>query len=307
VDLIVNFTPTGMIPSRSTTPHVPVTAAEIVEDVHRACEIGITMVHLHARDPRTGAPTCRADIYGAIIEGIRAFAPDLVICVSLSGREFTDFARRAEPLALEGSCKPDMGSLTLSSLNFNRVASLNAPDMIQALAAEMKRRGILPELEAFDAGMINYARYLEKKEFLSPPHYFNLILGNIACAQADLLHLGIMIRDLPPQSIWSVGGIGASQFPMNAASVVFGGGVRVGLEDNIWYDAHRTRLATNADLLRRIRGFAETCERTTMAPCTLRMLLGLKPGFGDYGCLDFRSGMPQETAGTRFLNALFTT
>ena len=88
-----------------------------------------------------------------------------------------------------------MGSLTLSSVNFNKQASVSSPDMIQTLALEMKGRGILPELEVFDTGMINYAKYLERKGLLEPPHYFNLILGNVACAQADLLHIGTMLRD----------------------------------------------------------------------------------------------------------------
>ncbi|MFH1681804.1 MAG: 3-keto-5-aminohexanoate cleavage protein, partial [Candidatus Eisenbacteria bacterium] len=225
-DLIVNFTPTGMIPTKEMTPHVPVTVSEIVEDVHRATEIGITMVHLHAREDLTGRPTSSAEMYGRIIEGIRSFAPDLVLCVSLSGRTIKEFERRAEPLALEGALKPDMGSLTLSSLNFNKMASMNEPDMIVALAAEMKKQNILPELEAFDAGMVNFAKYLERKDLLRAPHYFNLLLGNIACAQADLLHAGIMIRDLPPQSYWSLAGIGDAQLAMNATAIAMGGGVR---------------------------------------------------------------------------------
>src|SRR4030067_209021 len=104
-----------------------------------------------------------------------------------------------------------MGSLTLSSLNFNKETSVNTPDMIKALAQAMRQHNIMPELEAFDAGMINYAKYLERTGLLEPPHYFNLILGNIACAQADLLHAGLMIRDLPPNSFWSLGGVGDYQ------------------------------------------------------------------------------------------------
>jgi uncharacterized protein (DUF849 family) len=176
-----------------------------------------------------------------------------------------------------------MGSLTLSSLNFNNVASLNAPDMIMALAEEMQARGVLPELEAFDAGMINYARYLQRKGLLAPPFYFNLLLGNIACAQADLLHAGIMIRDLPEHSYWSLAGIGHSQLPMNSVAIAMGGGVRVGLEDNIYYDLERTRLATNADLLRRIHTIAQANERKLMTPRELRRLLNLEPGRGSYG------------------------
>lgn len=283
MDLIVNFCPTGMIPTKSMTPHVPVTVEEIVEDVHEAVEIGITSVHVHARDEATGEPTYRAEVYADIIGGIRKLAPDLVIGVSLSGRTFPELEKRAEPLKLDGDLKPDMGSLTLSSVNFNRVASVSSPDVIQALAQEMKDRGILPELEAFDAGMINYAKYLERRGLLDPPHYFNLLLGNIACAQADLMHAGVMVRDLPPRSLWSMAGVGDAQLMMNSIAIAAGGGVRVGLEDNIWYGPKRTRLATNADLLRRIHGLAQSNEREVMRPAELRRLLDLQGGHGRYG------------------------
>jgi uncharacterized protein (DUF849 family) len=283
MDLIINFTPTGMIPTKEMTPHVPITVNEIIEDVHRAVEIGITIVHLHARDESSGQPTYQADIYGEIIAGIRSFTQDLIVGVSLSGRNFKEFEQRAAPLQLDGDLKPDMGSLTLSSLNFNRVASMNAPDMIRALAEEMKSRGIVPELEAFDAGMINYAKYLERKGILQPPHYFNLLLGNIACAQADLLHAGIMIRDLPDNSFWSLAGIGNAQLMMNSVAIAAGGGVRIGLEDNIWYDPGRTRLAANADLLHRIHNLAAANERKVMSPQKLRKLLNLQGGHGEYG------------------------
>ena len=283
MNLIVNFTPTGMIPTKGMTPHVPVSVSEIVEDVHEVWEIGITMVHLHARDERTGEPTYKAEVYRDIIEGIRQFSKDLVVCVSLSGRTFQEFEKRAAPLQIDGDLKPDLGSLTLSSVNFNRITSVSSPDMIQALAREMKRRGVLAELEAFDVGMINYAKYLERKGLLEPPHYFNLVLGNIACAQADLLHAGIMIRDLPPRSYWSLAGVGDAQLMMNAIGVAAGGGVRVGLEDNIWYDRGRTRLARNADLIRRVHQLAEAGERKIMAAGELRALLHLESGDGRYG------------------------
>jgi len=278
-----------MIPTKSMTPHVPVTVQEIVEDVHEAVEIGITSVHVHARDEATGEPTYRAEVYAGIIGGIRKFAPDLVIGVSLSGRTFPELEKRAEPLSLDGDLKPDMGSLTLSSVNFNRVASVSPPDVIQALAQGMKDRGVLPELEAFDAGMINYAKYLERRGLLEPPHYFNLLLGNIACAQADLMHAGMMVRDLPPGSLWSMAGIGDAQLMMNSIAIAAGGGVRVGLEDTIWYGPKRTSLATNADLLRRIHGLAQSNEREVMRPAELRRLLDLEAGHGKYGRAATRS------------------
>jgi 3-keto-5-aminohexanoate cleavage enzyme len=282
-NLIIDFTPTGMIPTRSLTPHVPITASEIIEDVHSAWELGITKVHLHARDPKTENPTYKKEIYASIIEGIRKFAPELVICVSLSGRTFNKFEERAQALDLEGQLKPDMGSLTLSSLNFNKIASINTPDMIQDLASKMKKLGIVPELEAFDAGMINFAKYLIKRELLTPPYYFNLLLGNIACAQADILYAGLMIRDLPENSIWSLAGIGNDQLKINSVAIAIGGGVRVGLEDNIWYNSSRTRLASNADLIKRIHVLAEANNREVMKPVEFRQLMKLECGNGKYG------------------------
>jgi uncharacterized protein (DUF849 family) len=272
-----------MIPTKEMTPHVPVSVSEIVEDVHQAVEIGITMVHLHARDENTGKPTYRNEIYGKIIEGVRNFSKELIICVSLSGRGIKEFAHRASPLQLEGDLKPDMGSLTLSSLNFNKTESVNSPEMIQDLALEMKNKGILPELEAFDAGMINYAKYLERKEITQSPHYFNLLLGNIACAQADLLHTGLMIRDLPDNSYWSLAGIGNAQLMMNSVAIASGGGVRVGLEDNIFFDQNRTKLAKNSDFLKRIHVLAAANERKVMSSKELRQKLNLNPGNGSYG------------------------
>jgi uncharacterized protein (DUF849 family) len=281
--LIIDFTPTGMIPTKIMTPHVPIDVSEIVEDINAAWELGITKVHLHARDPYTGNPTYKKEIYAAIIERIRTFAPNLVVCVSLSGRTFSKFEERSEALKLEGSLKPDMGSLTLSSLNFNKIASVNSPDMIQDLAAKMKDLGIVPELEAFDAGMINYAKYLIKKDLLAAPYYFNLLLGNIACAQADILYAGIMIRDLPENSVWSLAGIGDQQLKMNSVAIAIGGGVRVGLEDNIWYDTSRTIPARNIDLIKRIHVLAKANDREIMTSEEFRQRMKFEPGNGKYG------------------------
>jgi uncharacterized protein (DUF849 family) len=231
----------------------------------------------------SGQPSSSPEVYARLIEGIRAFAKDLVICVSLSGRTCNEFAKRAAPLELDGDLKPDMGSLTLSSLNFAQSASVNAPDMIQSLARTMRERGILPELEVFDLGMINYSRYLATKGLLQPPFYFNILLGNVAGVQGDLLSAGVMVRDLPPQSLWSLGGIGEAQLSANMLALASGGGVRVGLEDNIWHDRARSRLARNMDLLDRVHRMAEAMERRIMPAAEFRRLMGLEPGHGRHG------------------------
>lgn len=275
---IFNFTPTGMIPTKEMTPHIPITPDEIVNQISEVADLGINMVHLHARDPITGEPTYKKEVYAEIIRGIRNRHRNLILCVSTSGRTFSEFEKRSDCLHLEGELKPDFGSLTLSSLNFNNQASISTPQMIQALAREMLERGIRPELEAFDVGMINYAKYLIEKELIHPPYYFNLILGNIACAQANLLNLGLMINELPVGSLWSVGGVGRFQLPMNAAALVAGGGVRVGLEDNIWFDDERTRLVTNRELVERVLSIAHALGRVPYTGREARELLRVAPG-----------------------------
>jgi uncharacterized protein (DUF849 family) len=275
-DLIINLAPTGMISTRAMTPHIPLTPREIIADVLKCRKQGITTVHLHARDDN-GETAYSRDIYAEIIRGIRKIDKDIVLCVSTSGRNFSDFKKRADVLDLDGDLKPEMASLTLSSLNFNRTASVNSPDMIQDLAKKMMAKNIKPELEVFDVGMINYAKYLIKKGLLAPPYYFTLLLGNIACAQANLMHLGYMINELPTESFYSVAGIGHAQLPMNAVSIAYGGGVRVGLEDNIWFDEERTVPATNSGLVKRIVSLAKARRRAVMNPKTFRKLLGLSP------------------------------
>lgn len=281
-DLIVNFVPTGMVATREDHPGLPTTPDEIAGSVREACGLGITMVHLHARDA-AGRSTLDPAMYAETIRAIRSFAPDLVVCVSLSGRGGAAIERRLAPLDLEGDAKPDMGSWTPGSLNFAREASVNSPGDVAALAARMRERGILPEIEIFDAGMINAVRYFERKGLLRAPHYANIILGNLFSAQADLLLAGALVRDLPAGTLWSMGGIGAAQLPANTMAIAAGGGIRVGLEDNLFWDAARTRRATNRELLERALEVAGRLGRGPMAPRELRERLGLAPGNGIHG------------------------
>ena len=280
--LIINLTTTGMIPTKHDTPHVPIEPEEIIDDVLKCYELGITIAHIHARD-EVGKPTWKPEIYEKIISTVRKEHPEIIISATCSGRTYSEFEQRSAVLDLTGNAKPDFGSLTLSSLNFNKQASINEPSMIMALSKRMKERGIRPELEAFDLGMINYAKYLISKGIVTEPYYFNLIFANIACAQANLLSMGLMVNELPPNSICSLGGVGNYQQMVNSVAVSAGYGVRIGLEDNIWYDNRRTRLATNVDLLKRIIQFAEDTGRNVMSPKEGRKLLELKTPSEGYG------------------------
>jgi len=252
----INFAPTGMLPTKADTPHVPVTVEEIATDLEKVASC-VAIAHLHARHA-DGSPTWKRAVYKEMVSVAKDLG--LITCVSTSGRSWQDFDKRVECLDAE----PDMASLTLSSLNFPKQAVVNSPDVVKRLAQEMLDRRIKPELEVFDLGMIQYARYLIDKGLLSPPYYFNLILGNVAGAQVE--HLATMAAALPRPCVWSVGGIGDAQVAAMLAGLSLGSGVRIGLEDNIWWSPRRERLATNEGLVRRVESIAAGCDVELATP-----------------------------------------
>lgn len=262
--IIINFCPTGMVPDKTITPYVPVSPNEIIEQTHQAYEIGITIVHLHAR-AEDSSPCYKKSIYQKIFEGIRKHCPDLVICGSTSGRKFTEFEKRSEVIEL----KPDMCSLTLSSVNFLTAASINEPEVIRKLADKMNRYGVTPELECFDLGMINYGKYLINQNILNGPFYWNLIFGNIAGFQAKSNHVEVALSEIPADHFVGIGGIGSCQFPVNTMAIEMGHGVRVGIEDNIWWDSAKTKKCTNLELIKRIHLLIESSQKEFFPPFEL--------------------------------------
>ena len=241
---IINFTPTGTQTTRDNS-FAPLLPNEIIEEVHNANEVGISIVHLHARDEETLKNTYKKEVYQKIIEGIKKHCPDLLICVSLTGRNFPEVEKRSEVLQLH----PDMGSLTMSSLNFPSGASINQPETIIRLIEEMDKYGVQPEIECFDAGMLNYTNYLISKNKLKPPYHINVILGNIYNGQCDFGTLSTIKSNLPANSYVCVGGIGPQQLKSTTYGLLDFDGIRIGLEDNLYYkDKEKT---TNIELLKR--------------------------------------------------------
>lgn len=272
--LWINACLTGMVPDKTGFPHVPISPEEIIQDALEVASLGVQILHIHARG-EDGLPTWKADVYAKILPAIRRVHPDVILCVTTSGRVWTDFERRVEVLDLTGAAKPDMASLTLGSLNFPTGAHLNSPDMIERMAQRMLDRKIKPELEIFELGMLDYARYLHKHNLLRPPFYFNFLLGNRGTAPATLGQLDALINALPNQAWWAVGGIGCFQLPMVTAGLIAGGGVRVGLEDNLYYDRDKKIPARNVDLVKRIIRLANECGRSLASAKDIRTLLGL--------------------------------
>ncbi|MBP9902576.1 MAG: 3-keto-5-aminohexanoate cleavage protein [Verrucomicrobiota bacterium] len=269
--LIINAAITGMVPMPADNASVPITVEQIVAEAGRCATAGASIIHVHAREAG-GAPTWRREIYQEIIDGIRGACPELLISASTSGRLWSDFERRSAVL----DCRPDFGSLTPGSMNFPGAASVNPPEVVQQLAAAMTERGVMPELEFFELGMIDFVRdFLLPKGWLRPPLYANLLLGSLGTMAASARNLVHLVDALPPGTVWSAAGIGRYQFQINTLALAMGGHVRVGLEDNLWMDAARTDPATNVRLIERIAKVAAATGRAIATPPDARRLLGL--------------------------------
>jgi uncharacterized protein (DUF849 family) len=196
--------------------------------------------------------------------------------VSTSGRNFKTFEQRSEVLSLSGDVQPEMASLTLGSMNFPKQASVNEPGMIRRLAEEMKERGIVPELEVFDFGMIDYAHYLIERRVLEPPFVCNLLLGSLGTSAATALNLAQMVERLPRGTFWQAAGIGRYQWPMNALGVVMGGHVRTGLEDSLYMDPGKRQPATNEALVERVTSLGRAYGRRAATPSEAREMMQLR-------------------------------
>jgi uncharacterized protein (DUF849 family) len=267
--MIITLAPTGMIPTKKDTPYVPVTPEEIANETYEAYKLGVSIVHVHARD-ENGNPTYKKEYYEKIFAEIKRKCPDIIICASTSGRIFPQVEHRAEVLDLY----PDMASLTMGSLNFPKYPSVNSLDTIKELSKIMIQRNILPELEIFEPGFINTAKYLFKKSYLKQLQ-FCLLLGSLGSIPANISDLSYLVQSLPIGSNWSATGIGRFQTQINVASILMGGHVRVGIEDSIYYNYPKEELATNKKLVERILRLAKDLNREIATPKETREILRL--------------------------------
>lgn len=258
--------------TRENTPYLPLTPEEIAAEARASYEAGAAMVHVHARD-QNGAPSQNVEDFRKILEAIRAQAPELIIQVSTGGAVWMSAEERLQPLVLQ----PDMASLNTGTLNFGEEVFSNPMPMVRQFARAMRERGIRPELEVYDTGMIPAALRLLKEGLLSEPLHFNLVLGVPGGAAGTIKNLLHMVESLPPNCTWTASGIGAAQLPLTTAAILLGGHVRVGLEDNIYY--RRGELTPgNAPLVARAARLANELGRPPASPAEARRILHLDGG-----------------------------
>jgi 3-keto-5-aminohexanoate cleavage enzyme len=268
---IMNVCLTGMIASKKENLYIPISPEEIANDVEKCVALGASIVHVHARDEH-GQPTYKKEYYERIIRSIREVSPDVVICVSTSGRQYPELEKRIE--CLDTDPAPDMASLTMGSIDFPQGSTLNSMQTVRAIAQAMSDRGIRPEIEIFDIGMARNTQMFMREHIFKGPCYANIILGNMASADASLLDLSVILSHLPQELVWCAGGIGRTQIKANMLGMLYGHGVRVGLEDALYME-DRKKPASNGSLAERIVALANHLGKTPYTISETRHQLGL--------------------------------
>jgi 3-keto-5-aminohexanoate cleavage enzyme len=270
--LIITCAITGSRITREQTPYIPVTPREIIDSAVEACQAGAAIVHIHVRDRQTHLGSQDVNLFREVSEGIRARC-NVIQCLTTSGipgRNLSDDERIA-PLALN----PELVSVDLGSINFGKLPYVVTEDFIERELKETLERGIKPELEVFDLGMLATCQRMIKQNLVSKPYYFGLILGTPSGIPADVFTLRLMLDSLPADSVWFATGIGKHSLSIAALTMILGGHPRVGLEDTIYYTAG-ILAKSNAQLVERIVRIAQEMDKETASPDEAREILGLK-------------------------------
>ena len=269
--LIITVGITGSRITRQQTPYIPITPEEIAQSGIEAWRAGASVLHIHVRDPKTGLGKQDASLFKEVVDRLRS-ETDAILCLTTSGipGRNLQFQERLIPLSLN----PEMVSFDAGSINMRENVFLNPPEFLELLAQETRMKGIKPELEVFEVGMVQTCiRYMERGLFQPPLHFqFVLgVLGGMPATAKSLLHLSEII---PEGSTWSVIGIGLSQLPMAVIAMAMGGHVRVGLEDNIYY-SKGILAKNNAELVERVVRITKEFGREITTPQESRKILNL--------------------------------
>ncbi len=263
---------TGSVPTKADNPAIPISVSEQVESTQEAFEAGAAIAHCHVRDEE-GKPTSDPDLFAALKEGIETHCPGMIVQLSTGGRSGAGSARGGMlPL------RPDMASLSVGSNNFPTRVYENPPDLVEWLASEMVKYDVRPEIEAFDLSHIFQAAKMHKAGQIRDVPYVQFVMGvkNAMPVDREVFDFYVhTVRRLWGDVPWCAAGVGANQIVLNEWSVVSGGHVRTGLEDNV--RLNRTTLApSNAALVRRAVEICETHARPVATVAQARAILGLR-------------------------------
>lgn len=290
-NVIISCAVTGSGNSVGKHPDIPVTPEQIALAAIEAAKAGAAIAHIHVREPDSGLPSRRVELYREVVERIRESETDVVINLTtgMGGDLFlgpdeqpleltgnTDLVGQAERMRHVEALLPEICSLDCGSFNYDEgnYVYVSTPGMLRLGAKRLQDIGVKPELEVFDLGHVSFARQMLAEGLLDEPPLFQVCLGIRWGAAAETRNFVAMVDQLPPGANWAGFGVGAMEMPMVAQAVLLGGNARVGLEDNLYLE--RGVFASNAQLVERARKIVEMMGASIQSPEQARQTLGLR-------------------------------
>jgi uncharacterized protein (DUF849 family) len=296
-DVMITCAITGDDTKLTKSPHCPVTPEQIAAAAVEAARAGAAIVHIHVRDPETGAFSMETRHYREVVKRIRESDVDVLVNLTCGmggyiyvgdngladtpapGTDFVsqeDRMRHVIDLCEEGRYRPDIATLDCGTLNFgdgNR-AYISTPNYLRKGAAILRDLGVKAELEVFDTGNLWFTHQLVKEGLIPSPPLVQLCAGIPYGVPADTAHMVAMVNALPPECVWTSFAISRMQMPWVAQSILLGGNVRVGLEDNLYLS--RGVYASNAQLVAKARTIVEAMGARILSPAQARERLGIR-------------------------------
>src|SRR6056297_209277 len=267
--LIITAAISGAEVTKEHNPNVPYTVEEVGREAESAYKAGASIIHLHVRND-DGTPTQDKERFKACMDEIKKRCPDVIIQPSTGGAVGMTDEERLQPTELG----PEMATLDCGTLNFGGdEIFINTENTIKNFGRILIERGVKPEIEVFDKGMIDYAIRFQKKGFIKKPMHFDFVLGVQMSATAR--DLAFMVDSIPEGSTWTVAAMGRHQIPMAMIGMAMGGNVRVGFEDNI-YLSKGVLAKSNGELVEKVVRIASELGREIATPDEAREILGLK-------------------------------
>ncbi|WP_053954754.1 3-keto-5-aminohexanoate cleavage protein [Inediibacterium massiliense] len=276
--LIITAAICGAEVTKEHNPNVPYTVEEIAREAESAYKAGASIIHLHVRND-DGTPTQDKARFKACIDAIRKLCPDAIIQPSTGGAVGMTDMERLQSTEVEepqlGLKHPEMATLDCGTCNFGGdEVFVNTDNTIKTFGKTMIERGVKPEIEVFDKGMVDIAIKMHKKGFIKAPMHFDFVLGVQMTATAR--DLAFIADSIPAGSTWTVAGVGKNQYPMAALAIVMGGHVRVGFEDNVYIEKG-VMAESNGQMVEKAVRLAKELGREIATPAEAREILGLKP------------------------------
>lgn len=291
-DVFITCAVTGSGDTAGKSPHVPRSPKQIAESAIDAAKAGAAVVHCHVRDPETGAPSRRNDLYREVTERIRDAEVDVVLNLTAGMGGDMIFGNTEQPLPLNpfgtdmvgatervshvAECLPEICTLDCGTMNFSLgdYVMTNTPSMLRAMGKMMTDLGVRPEIEAFDTGHLWFAKQLVEEGVIEDPVLIQLCMGIPWGAPDDLNTFMAMVNNVPANWTFSAFSIGRNAMAYPAASILAGGNVRVGLEDNLYVG--KGQLATNAQLVEKAVNIVESMGARIIGPAEVREKLKLQ-------------------------------